>query len=146
MNCTLFDCGIKEPIETTKGEKSDITSVLPKSEKLQKRPLKCRICKESFAGKKYLDSHVRWKHGSDVNFKSKPVSTPSCTESEEISNKMKSYIEECYGKEEASSLKEVKTGFRDLRNGTVFNSGEEQTRKNKQLMMVDKQSRNFTMT
>ena len=60
--------------------------MLPKSVKLPKRPVECEICNESFAAKKYLDSHVRWKHGGDVNFKSKPVSTPSYTESEEISN------------------------------------------------------------
>ena len=45
-----------------------------------------RFAKGSFATKKFLDSHVRWKHGSDVNFKSKPVSIPSYTESKEISN------------------------------------------------------------
>ena len=86
MNSTLFDCGIKKSIETRKREKFDITSVLPKSVKLPKRPVECAICNESFAAKKYLDSHVPWKRGGDVNFKSKPVSTPSYTESEEISN------------------------------------------------------------
>ena len=60
--------------------------MLPKSVNLPKRPVECEICNESFTVKKYLDSHVRWKHGGDVNFKSKPVSTPSYTESEEISN------------------------------------------------------------
>ena len=60
--------------------------MLPKSVNLPKRLVECEICNESFAVKKYLDSHVRWKHGGDVNFKSKPVSTPSYTESEEISN------------------------------------------------------------
>ena len=49
-------------------------------------------------------------------------------------------------KKKLLSLKEAKTGFRDLRNGMVFHSGEEQTRKNRQLMMGDKQSRNFTVT
>ena len=44
------------------------------------------------------------------------------------------------------SLKEIKTGFRDSRNDMVFRSGEEQTRKNRQLMMGDKQSVNFTVT
>ena len=53
---------------------------------LLKRLVECEICNESFSVKKYLDSHVRWKHGGDVNFKSKPVSTPSFTESEEISS------------------------------------------------------------
>ena len=86
MNRTLFDCGIKKSIETRKGEKFDITSVLPTSVNLPKKPVECEICNEPFAAKKYLDSHVRWKHGGDVNFKSKPVSTPSYTESEEISN------------------------------------------------------------
>ena len=62
------------------------SQVLPKSVNLPKRPLECEICNESFPTKKYLDSHVQWKHGGDVNFKSKPVSTPSYTESEEISN------------------------------------------------------------
>ena len=49
-------------------------------------------------------------------------------------------------KKKLLSLKEVKTGFRDLRNDMVFHSGEEQTRKNRQLMMGDKPSRNFTVT
>lgn len=35
------------------------------------------------------------------------------------------------GKKKLLSLKEVKTGFRDLRNDMVFHSGEEQTRKNR---------------
>lgn len=33
-----------------------------------------------------IHMYVQWKHGGDVNFKSKPVSTPSYTESEAISN------------------------------------------------------------
>ena len=86
MNRTLFDWEIKKSVETRKGEKFDITSVLPKSVKLPNKTIECEICKESFAAEKYLDSHVRWKHGSDVNFKSKPVSTPSYTESEKMSN------------------------------------------------------------
>ena len=88
MNRTLFDCGIKKSVETRKGEKFDITSVLPKSVKLPNKPIECEICKECFASAKYLESHVRWKHGSDVNFKSKPVSTPRYTESRNISNKL----------------------------------------------------------
>ncbi|KAK3731080.1 hypothetical protein QZH41_007971 [Actinostola sp. cb2023] len=87
MNRTLFDCGIKKSVETRKGEKFDITSVLPKSVKLPNKPIECEICKESFAAKKYLDSHVRWKHGSDLlNIKSKPVITSSYTESGKVSN------------------------------------------------------------
>ena len=88
MNRTLFDCGIKKSAETRKGEKFGVTSVLPKSVKLPNKPFECEICKECFAAAKYLDSHVRWKHGSDVNFKSKPVSTPTFTESRKISNKL----------------------------------------------------------
>lgn len=76
---TLFGSAIKKSVETRKREKFDITSKLPKW------PRKCEICKESFAPKKYHDTYVQCKHGSDVNFKSKPVSTPSSTESEEIS-------------------------------------------------------------
>ena len=44
-----------------------------------------RIAKNPLHQKKYHDTYVQCKHGSDVNFKSKPVSTPSSTESEEIS-------------------------------------------------------------
>ena len=87
-NRALFDCGFKKPVETRKGEKLDVTSVLPKSVKLPNKPFECEICKECFAAAKYLDSHVRWKHGSDVNFKSKSVSTPSYTESRKISSKL----------------------------------------------------------
>ena len=88
MNRTLFDCEIKKSVETRKGEKFDVTSVLPKSVKLPNKPMECEICKECFAAANYLDSHVRWKHGNDVNFKSKPVSTRSYTESRKISNKL----------------------------------------------------------
>ena len=66
MNRTLFDCGIKKAIETRKGEKFEITSVLQTSVTLAKRPVECEIWKESFAAKKYLDSHVRWTF-LDVN-------------------------------------------------------------------------------
>ena len=61
---------------------------------------------------------------------------------------MKSYIDlkNAMDKKKCLSLKEVKTGFRDLRNDMVFHSGEEHTRKNRQLMMGDRQSRNFTVT
>lgn len=86
MNHTLFDGGIKKSIETRKGGKFDIPNVLPKSVKLLERPVECEICKDSFTAKKYLDSHVQWKHVGNLNFKSKHVSASSYTESEEISN------------------------------------------------------------
>ena len=42
-------------------------------------------------------------------------------------------------KKKLQSLKEVVTGFRDLRNDMVFHSGGEQTRRKMQLMTRDKQ-------
>ena len=49
-------------------------------------------------------------------------------------------------KKKLQSLKEVVTGFRDLRNNMVFHSGGEQTIRKMQLMTGDKQSRNSTVT
>ena len=37
-----------------------------------------------------------------------------------LKKKMKSCVEECYGKEEASKFKGSQNWFRDLRNGMVF--------------------------
>lgn len=82
-NRTLFDCGIKKSVETKKGEIFDVTSVLPKFVKLSNRPIECEICKESFTATKYLDAHIRWKHGSSKHLKSRPFSTFSYSESQE---------------------------------------------------------------
>ena len=71
MNCTLFDCGIKKSIETRKGEKFDITNVFPKSVNLPKRQVECEICNESFAAKKYLDSHVQFHRDLREDVKSR---------------------------------------------------------------------------
>jgi len=49
-------------------------------------------------------------------------------------------------KKKLQSLKEVVTGFRNLRNDMVFHSGGEQTRRKMQLMTGVKQSRNSTVT
>ena len=64
----------------------------------------------------------------------------------EEKNEILAVLKNAMEKKKLLTLKEAKTGFRDLRNGMVFYSGEEQTRKNRQLMRGDKQSRNFTVT
>lgn len=67
MNRTLFDCGIKKQVETKSGQLFDVTTALPRSVKLPSKPVRCDICKESFAAKKYLETHVRFKHNSSEN-------------------------------------------------------------------------------
>ena len=65
MNRTLFDCGVKKKVETKTGGLFDVTATLPKSTRLLDKPVKCDIYQESFATKKYLDTHVRFKHCSE---------------------------------------------------------------------------------
>lgn len=65
MNRTLFDCGFKRQVETKSGQLFDVTAALPKYVNLPDKAIKCEICNESFAAKKYLDTHVRFKHNSE---------------------------------------------------------------------------------
>ena len=52
-------------METKSGQLFDVTAALPKSVKLSNKTVKCEICNKSFAAKKYLDTHVRFKHNSE---------------------------------------------------------------------------------
>ena len=61
MNKTLFGCGFKKAIESRRGEKIDVTPVLPKATKQNTTTF---LCKELFTAKKYLDLHVSYKHNS----------------------------------------------------------------------------------
>ena len=72
MNRTLFDCGIKRKVEARNGELFDITATLPKTVGLSSKLVKCHHCNESFAGQKYLNSHVRFKHADKSSFQEKP--------------------------------------------------------------------------
>ena len=64
-----------------------------------------------------------------------------------LKNKIKSKIEECYRKEEASKFKGSGNWFQRFeKRHVVFHSGGEQTRRKMQLMTGDKQSRNSTVT
>ena len=67
MNRTLFDCGIKKQVETKRGQLFDVTTALPRSVKLPSKPVRCDICQESFSAKKYLETHVRFKHNRSEN-------------------------------------------------------------------------------
>ena len=58
--------------------------MLLKSVQLPNRSIKCEACNESFTAKNYLDSHVRWKHAGSAQVISKPVSTLSYPDSDEI--------------------------------------------------------------
>ena len=60
----LSGCSLKKMIETRRGEKFDVTPVLPKATKLITKTLLCATCKELFTAKKYLDLHVSYKHNS----------------------------------------------------------------------------------
>ena len=72
MNRTLFDCGIKRKVEARNGELFDITATLPKTVGLSSKLVKCHHCNESFAGQKYLNSHVRFKHADKSSLQEKP--------------------------------------------------------------------------
>ncbi|XP_014675269.1 PREDICTED: jerky protein homolog-like [Priapulus caudatus] len=66
MNRTLFDCGIKREVETRNGRLLDVTATLPKSIELPKKHVKCEICNGLFTAEKYLRTHVRFKHNSNL--------------------------------------------------------------------------------
>lgn len=68
MNRTLYACGFEKEAELRSGQLYDnITATLPKSVKLKNKSLKCNICQEFFSGKKYLDTHMRFKHNSELS-------------------------------------------------------------------------------
>ena len=69
MNRTLFSCGIKRTVTTRKGQEFDVSATFPRSVKLLRKPVKCDICNESFTAKKYLETHIRFKHSSDKESK-----------------------------------------------------------------------------
>lgn len=65
MNHTLFHCGFKKEVVTNSGRRFDVSAGLPKAVQLEeKKQVKCEICGELFAAKKYLDTHVLFKHPS----------------------------------------------------------------------------------
>ena len=54
---------------TRKGQEFDVSATFPRSVKLLREPVKCDICNESFTAKKYLETHIRFKHSSDKESK-----------------------------------------------------------------------------
>lgn len=60
--------------------------------------------------------------------------------------KMKSYIEECYGKEEASKFKGSQNWFQRFKKRYGISFRRRTNKKKQAAMMGDKQSRNFTVT
>jgi hypothetical protein len=70
MNRTLFDCGVKKTMEARNCQLFDVTATLPRTVELPSKPTKCDFCNESFAVKKYIDTHVRFKHFDKVDCKS----------------------------------------------------------------------------
>ena len=63
-----------------------------------------------------------------------------------LKKKMKSYIEECYGKEEASKFKGSQNCFQRFKKRHGISFRRRTNKKNRQLMMGGKPSRNFTVT
>jgi len=45
----------------------DVSATYSKSIELPNKHVKCNICNEFFAAKKYLDTHVRFKHNNVGN-------------------------------------------------------------------------------
>ena len=67
MNHTLFHFGFKKEVETKSGRLFDVSAGLSKSVQFPDKPVKCEFCNNSYAGKKYLDTHVRFKHPSQYS-------------------------------------------------------------------------------
>lgn len=65
MNHTLFHFRFKKQVEKRSGPLFDVSAGFPiKAVKLPDKLVKCEICNNLFAGKRYLDIHVRFKHPS----------------------------------------------------------------------------------
>ena len=67
MNRTLFSCGVKRTVETRSGEEFDVSATYPRSVKLSCKPVKCDICNQCFTAKKYLETHIRFKHSENLH-------------------------------------------------------------------------------
>lgn len=78
MNYTLFNFGFTKTIATNSGKLFDVTAGLPKTVLSHEKATKCEFCNDLFSGKKYLDTHMRFKHPSDYQSKSQGIQG-SCT-------------------------------------------------------------------
>ncbi len=67
MNRTLFDCRFKRQVETKSGQLFDVTAALPKYVNLPDKGIKCEIWNESSTANKYFDTHMRFKHISEMS-------------------------------------------------------------------------------
>ena len=67
MNYTLFHFGFKKQVKTKSGRLFDVSAGLAKTVQLPEKSVICEYCKTSYAGKKYLDTHVRFKHPSEYS-------------------------------------------------------------------------------
>ena len=61
MNHTLFHFGFKKQVETKSGKLFEVSVGLSKAVELPDKPVTCEICHDSFAGEKYLATHVGLK-------------------------------------------------------------------------------------
>ena len=78
MNHTLFDCGFKRQVETKSGQLFHVTAALPKYVNLPDKGIKCEICNESFTANKYFDTHMRFKHISEMSNHGNPRKKQEC--------------------------------------------------------------------
>ena len=67
MNHTLFHFGFKKQVETKSGKLFDVSAGLSKTVELPDKPVKCEICRNSFAEENYLATHVRFKHPNQLS-------------------------------------------------------------------------------
>eukprot|EP00794_Sanderia_malayensis_P014570 gene14571-16073_t len=67
MNKTLFSCGFKKEIETRKGQRYDVTSSQAQSVKLKTKKVSCKFCTATFTSDQYLNTHLQFKHKSEIS-------------------------------------------------------------------------------
>ncbi len=67
MNKTLFSCGFKKQIETRKGRRYDVKSSQAQSIQLRTKNVSCKFCTATFTSDQYLNTHLQFKHKSEIS-------------------------------------------------------------------------------
>ena len=63
----LFHVGFKKQLETKSGKLFEASAGLSKAVELPDKPVKYEICHDSFAGEKYLATHMQVKHPEQLS-------------------------------------------------------------------------------
>lgn len=109
MNHTLFRFGFTKEVETKSGRLFDVSAGLSKTIQLPDKPVKCEFCNNSYAAKKYLDTHVRFKHPSQYSKLSQSSSgtTISSKDNDKSASQTANQTDESDERQETGDLTEL---------------------------------------